>query len=163
MSSKIRTLFSSHIFFTNGGWTWPFTLVCINFKCIRIWRLLWLNLLIKLTNQIAHWPLTVWTTSIGFTMGGRSYILGRITSNNFNLGHHLDVKRSFDYLTFCLRLFFLMFRWTYFYVKQMSKYKRTACKLQLQRKYDLAWSIALRVGINVTVTTSVDLVDVCIF
>ena len=33
----------------------------------------------------------------------------------------------------------------------------------VQRKYDFIWSIAQRLGINVTVITSVDVVGVCIF
>ena len=36
-------------------------------------------------------------------------------------------------------------------------------KFHLQRKYDFVWSIAQRVGINVTIITSVDVVGVCIF
>ena len=36
-------------------------------------------------------------------------------------------------------------------------------KLNFQKKYDFVWSIAQRVGINVTVITSVDVVGVCIF
>ena len=36
-------------------------------------------------------------------------------------------------------------------------------KLHLQRKYDLVWSIAQRVSVNVTVISSVDVVGVCIF
>ena len=34
--------------------------------------------------------------SIGFAMHGRK-VLGKITYDNFNLSHHLDVERSFDF------------------------------------------------------------------
>ena len=40
---------------------------------------------------------------------------------------------------------------------------KTSTSLKKEIKYNFVWSIAQRVGINVTVLTSVDVVGVCIF